>query len=69
VKPVVVDFVPAVAILAVAVALGFGLAAYFDFAVSAGLVVRFALVAAASVVEPAAVALYLYLDDLVAVRK
>jgi hypothetical protein len=31
--------------------------------------VRFALVAAASVVEPAAVALYLYLDDLVAVRK
>jgi hypothetical protein len=66
VKPVVVDFVPA-AILAVA--LGFGLAAYFDFAVSAGLVVRFALVAATSVVEPAAVALYLYLDDLVAVRK
>lgn len=64
VQSVVGDFVPAVAILAV----GSGLADYFVLLGRAGLVVCFALVPAAWVVEPAVFVFYLYLDDLVAGR-
>ena len=70
-RPAVVGFVPAVAILS-AVA-GFDLVVYFDLDRRAGLCLGFAacfaLVAAARTVDSVAVALCLYLDDLVAVRK
>lgn len=69
--PVVVGFVPAVAILAAAP--GSGPVAYFDLVGRAGLCLGlaacFALIAAARTVDPSAVALYLCLSDLVAVRK
>jgi hypothetical protein len=70
-RPVAVGFVPAVAILAAVP--GSGLVAYFDLVGRAGLCLGlaacFALVAAARTVDPSAVALYLCLSDLVAVRK
>jgi len=70
-RPAVDGFVPAVAILS-AVA-GFDLVVYFDLDRRAGLCLGlaacFALVAAARTVDSVAVALCLYLDDLVAVRK
>ena len=70
VRLVVVDCVPAVAILAAV--LDFGLVAYFDLLGGAflclDLVAYFVLVAVGRTVDPVAVALYLYLDDLVAVR-
>jgi hypothetical protein len=71
VRLVAVDFDPAVALLVAYP--GFGLAAYFDLVGAAalcfGLAACPALVAVARTVDPAAVALYLYLDGLVAARK
>ena len=70
VRPAAGDFVPAAAILAAVP--GFGLVAYFYLvgcAVGFGLAAYFVLVAEVRPVDPVAVALYLYLDDLVAVRK
>lgn len=71
VRPVVVGFVLAVVILAAVP--GLGLAAYFDLVGRAGLCVGpaacFVVVVAVRTVDPADVGLYLYLSDLVAVRR
>jgi hypothetical protein len=51
---------------------GFGLAAYFDLGRAGlcfGLAACFVVVVAVRTVDPAAVALYLYLSDLVAARR